>query len=41
VRAARIDDHGVEFDELDEAYYGLEAEDDLDARMETLTARIP
>jgi hypothetical protein len=41
VREASIDDHELEFGDLDQAYYDLEAADDLDARMETLAVRIP
>jgi hypothetical protein len=40
VREARIDDLDLDFEDLDQAFYALEAADDLDARMETLASRI-
>lgn len=40
-REDRIDALDVEFDDLDASFYALEDQDDLDARMETLAARIP
>jgi hypothetical protein len=36
-----IDALDLEFDDLDASFYALENQDDLDARMETLAARIP
>ena len=39
-REARIDEREIEFDDLDQSFYDLEGEDDLDARMQTLAARI-
>jgi hypothetical protein len=40
-REDRIDSLDLEFDDLDASFYALESQDDLDARMETLAARMP
>ena len=41
VREAQIDDGDIEFDDLDESFYELEADTDLNGFMDAIAERIP